>query len=85
MKITVQLFGVFKQLGERLTLSLPEEAIIADVRKALIEKMREETMPFNKKALMDSSLFATQTEILSETASLKPGSVIAIIPPVSGG
>ncbi|UAT42873.1 hypothetical protein GUI12_01740 [Anaplasmataceae bacterium AB001_6] len=85
MKITLQLFGAFKSFGEELKLHLPENAIVSDIRKALIEKIKQIDNNIYKISLIDNSFFANQTEILSEKSSLQDGIVVAIIPPISGG
>ncbi len=85
MEITLQLFGAFRAFGEQLTLSLPEGAIISDIRKTLIKKLNELDSSFDKLSLIDSSRFATETEILNEDTTLENGSIITIIPPVAGG
>lgn len=85
MKITLQCFGAFRPFGENITLSLPEKAVVSDIRAALLLRIQEKDKGFNKGGLIDSSRFATQTEILPENTSLSDGMCIAIIPPVSGG
>ena len=81
MKITVRLFaGAAQQAGVRtLALELNEGADVAAARDALLNKMPQ------LKALCDVSLWATETEVLDERTLLKPGSELAMIPPVSGG
>ena len=85
MEITLQLFGAFRSFGEHLTLSLSQNATVSDIKSVLLEKMTALDEAFDKKRLIDSARFATETEILPETALLKSGDIIAIIPPVSGG
>lgn len=85
MEITLQCFGAFRPFGEQLTLSLAKGALVSDIREALVSKLKELDSNFNKKALIDSSRFATETELLFETEPLKEDAIIAIIPPVSGG
>lgn len=85
IKIILQCFGAFRPFGENITLSLPENAIVSDIRAALLLQIREKDAGFKKVGLIDSSRFATETEILAENTSLNDGMCIAIIPPVSGG
>lgn len=85
MKITLQCFGAFRPFGENITLSLPEKAVVSDIRAALLLRIKEKDNSFNKVGLIDSSRFATETDILPENTSLSDGMRIAIIPPVSGG
>jgi len=79
MKITLQLFGAFRQFGDFLELNLPEKGRVSDVRSALGLKVEA------RDGLISSSRFATETEVLNEDALLQDGAVLAIIPPVSGG
>ena len=79
MEITLQLFGSYRPYGEHLTLSLPSGAVVADIRLALLQVIQSEP------ALIQSSRFATETEVLADDAPLQDGITLAIIPPVSGG
>ena len=85
MQITIQCFGVFRPFGEQINLAVTEGTTISDMRKALLDKLRQVDPTFNMPGLVESSRFATETEILPESTSLKDGMNIAIIPPVSGG
>jgi len=85
MEIRLQLFGAFRPLGEELKLTLDKGAIVSDIRAALIEVLGKVDNKLLKQGVVESSRFATETEILSESALLKDGEVIAIIPPVAGG
>lgn len=85
MKITLQLFGAFREFGESLTLSVPQNALVADARKALANKLKKIDANPSKIGLISISRFATETRILSEKDMLQDGAVITIIAPVSGG
>ncbi|MCC7259483.1 MAG: MoaD/ThiS family protein [Alphaproteobacteria bacterium] len=84
MQITLQLFGAFRPFGDTLALELPERGTVADLRPLLAAQLENSTTPLPK-GLIKSSRFATETEILAESAPLAHGAVLAIIPPVSGG
>ena len=79
MEIKLQLFGAFRPFGEELILSLPDGAVVSDIRASLASAIEA------NQGLIDSSRFATETEVLSDDATLEDGAVIAIIPPVAGG
>ena len=79
MQITIQLFGAFRPYGEQLELTLPDGATVADIRSAILAKID------TPQALLDSSRFATETEVLADNSPLKDGETYAIIPPVAGG
>lgn len=79
MQITLELFGAFRPFGDSLTLNLPENGRVSDIRPIL--KQRIDAKP----GLIDSSRFATDTEILMEDHFLQDGARLAILPPVAGG
>jgi molybdopterin converting factor subunit 1 len=81
MTITVQLFAVAKQAAgaDRVDLQLPEGRTVADVRKALIERLP--SLAGTEKHLK----FAVGAEYASDATVVRPGDEVACIPPVSGG
>ncbi|MBL1418973.1 MAG: MoaD/ThiS family protein [Alphaproteobacteria bacterium] len=85
MQITLQTFGAFRQFGQNIALELSADAKVADIRAPLIAALAEFSASFDIAGLVDSSRFATETEILAEDVVLKSGSLITILPPVSGG
>lgn len=85
MHITLQTFGAFRQFGQNIPLELSDEAKVADLRKPLIAALTEFNASFDIAGLVESSRFATETEILEEDAILQNGCLITILPPVSGG
>ncbi len=85
MNIIVQCFGAFRPFGQQISLLVPEDATVSSIRRVLAEELKKIDHSFNKMELINSSRFATETEILPESTPLKDGMNIAIIPPVSGG
>ncbi len=85
MKVTVQLFGAFRPFGDALDVQLPEKAVVADIRGTLVDRLQAMDAKIMVKGLVESSRFATDTEILAESRALETGMVVAIIPPVAGG
>ncbi len=85
MEITIQCFGAFRPFGEYISLRIEEGYTVSDMRKVLLDRLNQIDASFNKPGLLDSSRFATETDILQESTPLKDGMSIAIIPPVSGG
>ena len=79
MEIPLLLFGPYRAFGERITLILPENATAADIRPAL-----KASLSVNE-GLVDSSRFATEDEVLTDSTPLRAGAELAVIPPVSGG
>jgi molybdopterin converting factor small subunit len=81
MTLTVRLFARAKDIAgaEVLSLSLPEPATIADVRRRLsAEHPRLE-------ALVARSAFAVNDEFADDACHLSPRAEVVLLPPVSGG
>ena len=81
MKVTVKLFaGAAQAAGMRsIDIELADGANVAAARGVLLEHLPQ------LRALCAVSLWATETEMLDESAVLRPYSELAMIPPVSGG
>jgi molybdopterin converting factor small subunit len=81
MKVRVKLFAVAKELAARdaLTVDVPENATIADVRQGLIN-----AVPALSK-ILPHSLWAIGTEYVTSHTVVTENSDVAMIPPVSGG
>ena len=85
MEITIQCFGAFRPFGKQIILQVEDGNTISHMRNILLDKLQQTDNSLNTHALLASSRFATETEILHESAPLHDGMNIAIIPPVSGG
>jgi len=83
MKITLQLFGAYRVFGENLYFDLDDGAKVFDIRNEITKQLKD-NKAFNE-ALLKSSRFANEKEILDEGHPLNDGDKIAIIPPVAGG
>lgn len=81
MKIQVRLFAGVKQLmqADAISLELPENAAIADVRRALIDQAKD------GRELLARCMFAIDSDFASDETVVSPEQEIACIPPVSGG
>ncbi|MEJ2668873.1 MAG: MoaD/ThiS family protein [Gammaproteobacteria bacterium] len=80
LNVTVELYGVFRQCGERVTVEAPRCCSVADIKQRLSETLGE---PYRN--LVKNAVLATDTEILSATAILQDSVVLSILPPVCGG
>ncbi len=80
MKVTVQLFGAFRPFGERITIELSDGADVSHVRAAFTA-----ALPSEVHELIALSRFADARTVLAEDAPLDADSILAILPPVSGG
>ena len=79
--ITVRLFAEARDRAGTAVVELPSEGLtcIADVRRRLVQ-----AVPALAELLPRVS-FAIDCEYASEAAPIRPGSEVAVIPPVSGG
>ena len=80
MKVTVQLFGAFRPFGERITIDLLDGADVSHLRAAFCA-----ALPPDVHALIALSRFADERAVLAENTPLDADSILAILPPVSGG
>lgn len=81
MIVRVRLFAVAKQAAgtEALELSVAEGAVVADVRRALVERVP---------SLADVArhlMFAVNADYATDSVVVRETDEIACIPPVSGG
>jgi molybdopterin synthase catalytic subunit/molybdopterin converting factor small subunit len=81
MMITVQLFSFLRQIvgQNELTLTLPDEARVADALSRLYEKF-----PKLREA-EKTTLIAIGVEFASRDAVLRDGDVVSLMPPLQGG
>lgn len=84
MQITIQCFGLFRQFGGQIALSVAEGAKVRDLRVLLGETLKQRDPDFNT-ALIEYSRFAHASALLKETAVLEEAMELVILPPVSGG
>lgn len=84
MKITLQLFGAFRAIGNETQLDVPEGASVEDLAVAtgafLSAQGREDLME-----TLSVSRFATEKIVLAKGAPLGDERCFAVLPPVSGG
>jgi len=81
VKIEVRLFAVARQLAnqETITVSCPESATIADLKKAITEQLPE------LETILEHVRFAVNSDYADENTPLTATDEVACIPPVSGG
>lgn len=86
MKLTVQLFGRFRDFGTapELVLELPGVATVADFRNAF-EAWARTHWPEDAPALLRASAIATDSTLLRADSPLPADGRLALLPPVSGG
>jgi molybdopterin converting factor subunit 1 len=81
MKFRIQLFARARDLvgAPSVTLELPEEATVGQLRRRLAEDQPILT------TLLERSVLAVDNEFAEENTILPTGAEIALLPPVSGG
>jgi molybdopterin converting factor small subunit len=82
-EVTIRLFGAFRQseLGDRLNVRIPEDADVAELRRATDDHLRQ--WP-DAQALLASSAFASESAVLADDEPVPDGE-LSILPPVCGG
>lgn len=80
--INIRLFGAFRQDNPKssLTVEIPEQGRVADLRHAMEAALESE----NARSLLKASAFATDREVLDDHDPV-PDREISILPPVCGG
>lgn len=86
MKLTVQLFGRFRDFNSapELTVDLPGVASVADFRRAF-GAWAQAHWPDDAPALLQASAIATDSTLLRADSPLPADGRLALLPPVSGG
>jgi len=80
MTVTVHLFARARDLaGPTLSVAVPDGATLAELRRALAERVPA------LGPLLGRSAFAVGQDFADEDRALRPGEEVALIPPVSGG
>lgn len=81
--VNLNLYGAFRQLGvSKITLDLPSESTIADLRKSLETYLKNSDKKISP-TLVSASVFATDENILKDSDKISTN--LAILPPVCGG
>jgi molybdopterin converting factor subunit 1 len=81
VRVTLQLFALARQRAgrDRIELDLPEPATVADLKAVLARALPDFA------ALIGSMRFAVDEEYADDSTPVFASSVLAAIPPVSGG
>lgn len=86
MRVSIHLFGAFRQFQEHdvLDLDCPPGATVADVRRAFDAYAIAHWRGYDA-GLLRSSAMATEEEFLRPSSPIPADGRLAVIPPVSGG
>ena len=87
LTITVKLFGAWREYSQNTEVSfqLTTNADVAMLKQEFIRSLNPEHFTDNTTALLDSSVFANELEILSGAVRLTQDQTLTILPPVCGG
>ena len=89
MKVTVELYGVTKDLSKNnfLELEIKKNSSIKDIKIQILEFI-EKNFKGNqnlKKLIQNSAFCSKEDKIISENCKINENQVIGIIPPIGGG
>lgn len=86
MKITLQLFGRFREFDARpeVSLDLPDITTVAEFRLAF-DAWAQTHWPGYSPGLLKASAIATEVELLRANDPLPTDGRLVLLPPVSGG
>jgi molybdopterin converting factor small subunit len=80
MTVTILHYGTFRALGQSSVLNIEYPANVYRIKKALVEYLGPE-----HQTLIEESVFANATQILSDEYILEGECTLSILPPVCGG
>ncbi|MCB1838809.1 MAG: MoaD/ThiS family protein [Alphaproteobacteria bacterium] len=77
---SIKCFGVFRQFGEQLNVSVNTGSSVQQIKAALVRQLGEQ-----HKALVEESVLANDNAILPNAYILQEEAPLSILPPVCGG
>lgn len=80
MKITIQHYGAFRNLGDSTTLEMSVPTTIGSIRMAMAKQLEGQ-----HRLLVEDSAIANDTDILPDAYVIDDPCVLSILPPVCGG
>ena len=80
--ITVQInfFGAFRKFGDALSLIIAPGSTADEIKQQLIAELGE-----NQRALVEDSVLASDTQVLTDSHTIDEACELSILPPVCGG
>lgn len=77
---SIKCFGVFRQFGDKLSISVEACSSVQQIKAALVQKLGEQ-----HKTLVEESVIADDNAILPNIYILQEATPLSILPPVCGG
>ena len=87
IEIKVRLFGAFRRYSSasEISLKIASGSSVAEVKTLLAQHLKQLDSGFSEQTLMENSVLADETRILSGTETIQRSARLAILPPVCGG
>jgi len=86
--LTVKLKGALQQYNKesKICVKVPNNSNLSTLKEAIIRALQKEAPTLTcDTALIESSVFANETEILERSSTLKTDQTLILLPPVCGG
>ena len=84
MTVEVSLFGPMRKYGATVCCEIRVGATVAELRAALRVALGA-AQSFSDETLLQHSVFATDTEVVRDDATVRQDTIYAVLPPVCGG
>lgn len=78
--LPVKFFGMFRKFGEQVDIEIPVGSSVVQIKKMITQQLGAE-----HKDLVDSSVLANATDILTDAYTFQETQSLSILPPVCGG
>lgn len=80
LDLSIKCFGVFRQFGDQLSLSIEPGSSVQQIKEALAQQLGKQ-----HQTLIEESVLANDNDILPNTYILQSETALSILPPVCGG
>ncbi len=85
IEVKIKCFGAFRNLGSEITLNLASESNVGALRTLLSQFLKSQNPHGMEAGLVADSVFADETQILSDESRISENVTLNILPPVCGG
>lgn len=83
--VKINFFGAFRKYGDDETLGLSTDVSVSDLKGLLAEHLSGKIPGFSDYLLIRDSAIACNDTVVGAHHKVKPGDVVAILPPICGG
>ncbi len=87
ISLTINFFGALSKYSSdsAICLTQPHDVALSSVRQALLLHLQKQFPDFSDAELLAISVFANESQVLSETTVFIDNTTIVVLPPVCGG